>query len=93
MPEVNWTLQAERLLEQALGETRDGVDAIPTVSAALAALRIEAGELPAAELAELVTDAAECVCPPDLLGRGGFRGCCPAEHASTPSPLPLGEEA
>ena len=44
---------AERYLEMALGEVRDGIDAIPSVSAALAALRIEAGELAADELGDL----------------------------------------
>jgi hypothetical protein len=95
MTEQTWALRAKHLLEQALAEIRDGVDAIPTVSAALAALRIEVGELPASELADLVVANAVCVCPPDLLSRGGFRGCCPARHAHTevPAAFPLGEEA
>ncbi len=44
---------AERYLEIALSEVRDGLDAMPSVSAALAALRIEASELPADELDDL----------------------------------------
>jgi hypothetical protein len=41
-----WTERAARLLEDARGLVLDGVhDAIPTVDAALTALRIEAGEL------------------------------------------------
>ena len=67
---------AEGLLERALREVRDGVDAIPTVEAAAAALRIEAGELPPTELDD--PQEAVCVCPSDLVERGGFRGACPA---------------
>lgn len=76
-----WTGRAERLLEQALDDARSGVDAIPTATAALAALRIEAGEMPATELDGYPfpgedEDPAGCICPPDLLARGGFRGGC-----------------
>jgi hypothetical protein len=72
---------AERLLEQALSEVRDGHDAIPTVGAALAALRIAAGELPPDELGFMFPDRdAACICPPDLLERGGFRGGCPVHN-------------
>jgi hypothetical protein len=42
---ATWAARAERLLKQALEETRDGADAIPTVLAALTVLRIEASEL------------------------------------------------
>lgn len=73
---ITWGARAESLLKQALSEVRDGIDAIPTVSAALTALRIEAGELPESEMAG---EEAVCICPPDLLKRGGFRGTCP-EH-------------
>ena len=75
-----WSAHAERLLEQALDEVRDRTDAIPTVGAALAALRAEVGELPEDEAAELAADLArkpECICPPELLARDGFRGGCP----------------
>lgn len=44
---------AEAYLEMALSDVRDGLDAIPHVSAALAALRAECGELPDAELDDL----------------------------------------
>jgi hypothetical protein len=47
---------AERLLRDALSDVQSGRDAIPAVSGALAALRVEAGELPAAELPELDGD-------------------------------------
>lgn len=80
-----WGIRAERLLEQALYETQDHIDAIPTVCAALAALRIEVGELPADEMDDFTFPGEEeelsCICPPDLLERGGFRGGCPV-HAS-----------
>lgn len=55
----------------------DGDDALPTLSAAIAALRIEASELPADELDHLYQAAPACTCPPDLVARGGFRfSCC-----------------
>ncbi|MFI6296773.1 hypothetical protein ACIBEJ_34650 [Nonomuraea sp. NPDC050790] len=80
-----WAVRAEQLLEQALDESRSSIDAIPTVSAALAALRIECGELPSAAMdgypfqdADGVDDL--CTCPPDLAARGGFRSTCPAAH-------------
>jgi hypothetical protein len=75
------------LLEQAL--VQSSLDAIPTVEAALAALRIEAGELPAEELdgypfpGEVPPGA--CICPPALLARGGYQGGCPV-HSLAPGP-------
>jgi hypothetical protein len=71
--------QAEALLEQALSETRDGIDAIPTVVEALAWLRAEAGECEPPE-SYAAPDEDDCICPPDLLARGGFKGRCPV-HA------------
>jgi hypothetical protein len=78
-----WSTRAERALEQALDEVRDGIDAIPAVSLAMALLRAEVGELPADEIAELDASfrteedpGSVCICPPDLLERGGFRGGC-----------------
>lgn len=73
-----WGACAERLLEQALDEVRDRVDAIGTVDGALTALRIEAGELPPDD--DLLADGetVTCICPPDLVARGGFRSTCPA---------------
>lgn len=41
-----WSQRAELLLANALDEIRCGVDALPTISAAQTALRIECGELP-----------------------------------------------
>jgi hypothetical protein len=54
------------------------------VDAALAALRIESGELPSDEMDGYPFPGEErhgCTCPPELLERGGFRGGCPV-HAS-----------
>jgi hypothetical protein len=80
-----WGVRAERLLERALDEVRSGEDAISTVSAAEAALRIELGELPEDAMAGYPfpgeeDDEDDCICPPDLLARGGFKGGCPV-HA------------
>jgi hypothetical protein len=77
---TDWSAHAERLLEQALAEVQDNTDAIPTVDAALHVLRAEAGELPEDETASLAYSLdweSECICPPDLVARGGFRGGCP----------------
>lgn len=79
-----WSARAERLLEQALYEIRSGDDAIPTVDAALAALRVEAGELPPDEMDGYPFPGEErlgCTCPDELLERGGFRGSC-SVHSS-----------
>ena len=47
---------AEYFLELALSNVYDGLDAIPEVAGALAALRVEAGELPRDELPEIQED-------------------------------------
>jgi hypothetical protein len=44
---------AERLTRQALSDIESGIDAIPMLEAAIAALRVQAGELPSSELPEL----------------------------------------
>jgi hypothetical protein len=82
-----WNIRAERIAEQALNEIQDSIDAIPTVSLLLAALRAEGGQLPASEAAELdesfrreENPEADCICQSDLLARGGYRGGCPV-HA------------
>ena len=66
--------EVERLLERALDELRSGDDPLPTLSHAIAAYRVQIGELPADELDEV---EPPCICPPDLLERDGFRGGCP----------------
>jgi hypothetical protein len=83
MRENTWAIRAERLLEQALDEVRDDTDALATVDLALACLRVEAGDLPADEMDSYTFPGEEvCICPADLLERGGFRGGCPV-HALT----------
>jgi hypothetical protein len=75
-----WSERAEAALEEALVAVRDGVDAIPAVTAALDCLRAEAGELSqedVAALAEMFTPGPACTCPPELVARGGFRSSCP----------------
>lgn len=85
MSGIDWGARAEGLLEEALSDHRsgEGDEAIITASAALAALKIEAGELPEAELAGWFGDDDEqrCACPADLRARGGHRGSCPVHGA------------
>lgn len=82
MAESIWGDRAERLLEAALDKLRSGEEAWMEISAAEAALRIEAGDLPAEELDGYPfpgeDTAPECICPPDLKARGGFTSTCPA---------------
>lgn len=76
-----WSARAEALLERALGEVRDGVDAIPTVDAVMQVLRIEAGEAAADTMDGYPfpgeDDLTPCTCPPDLVERGGWASTCP----------------
>lgn len=67
--------RTRELVERALGEVVDGEDAIPTLSRAIAALRVEYGELDPDELDEGAGPV--CTCPAELLARNGFRGSCP----------------
>ena len=75
-----WISRAARLLEQAVSGMEDD-DQIPTVAAALDALRIAYGELSPEEMDGYRFPGEEspgdCICPPDLLARGGFKGGCP----------------
>lgn len=76
-----WAARAKRLLEQALYEIDDR-DVLPIVTAAETALRIQVGELPPSELDGYPfpgepEPVGDCICPPDLLARGGHRGGCP----------------
>lgn len=74
-------LDARTWLVRALAAVDDDEDAIPDVSAALAALQVEAGELPPDEHPAFHDGSfvqRECTCPPDLRARDGFRGSCPA---------------
>jgi hypothetical protein len=79
----DWGARAERLLEQALDEVRNGIDAIATVDLALACLRIEDESLSAAELDGYTFPGEQvCICPAELLERGGHRGGCPVHSFS-----------
>lgn len=73
-----------RLLGEAARQIRDDGNAIPVVGAALAALRIEAGELPEDELEGYPFPGEPrtgiCTCPPGLVKRGGYTGSCRADH-------------
>jgi hypothetical protein len=75
-----WGRRAEQLLRQALDEVLSDVDALASVGAAEAALRIQAGELPEGELEGFPfpgeEERPECTCPPALVARGGFRSSC-----------------
>lgn len=79
-----WGHRAETLLERALHVLRSDLDALPLMSAAETALRIQAGELPESEMDGYQfpgeQPAGECICPPGLPERGGFRGGCPVHH-------------
>jgi hypothetical protein len=77
-----WRVRAVEALELALCELRGDEDPLPSMSLAEECLRAEDGALNADEL-EMLTEHFNppepvCICPPDLLARGGFRGGCPA---------------
>jgi hypothetical protein len=80
----DWSARAVEALECALSEIRDGEDALPSVSLADACLRAEQGIMDTDELVDLTyyyeRPGPECICPADLVARGGFRGGCPV-HA------------
>lgn len=79
-----WSDRAVRLLNEALDQIRDDEDATPAVGAALAALRIELGELPESELDGYPFPGEDsgppCTCPPELRARGGYASSCRADH-------------
>lgn len=81
-----WTARAKALCERALSNF-DAADPQPDLGAAVACLRIAEGDLDASELdgypfpGEL-DSVAVCVCPDDLLARGGYRGSCPTHAAA-----------
>lgn len=82
---------AERATERALDNMRSNVDASVELSLASVAWDAVMGSAPAAVLADLdeyaLTDdgyeltGPGCVCPPELVARGGFKGGCPV-HSS-----------
>lgn len=86
-----WYAQlAERATEQALDNIRSGEDAGGDLSLASAAWDVVMGLATDDERANMneyvLTDDGgyeverPCICPPDLLARGGFKGGCPV-HA------------
>ncbi len=73
--------EAESQLNTALFALREGEsidDVFAAISLADLALRIGLGETPADEWPE--ESEPLCICPPELVARGGFKGGCPA-HA------------
>jgi hypothetical protein len=62
-PDAASIRKAEHLAETALSQIRDGIDAIPVLDAAIAQLRIDAGELPADELDGYSCDCDDDDCP------------------------------
>lgn len=94
----DWFARTRALLEQAISEIADGTsDAVlGAISAAECSYRIGLGEIPPDELDGYAFPGEPevgppCICPPDLLARGGFKGSCPAEHVYDPVPeTPLG---
>lgn len=81
-----WIDRAARLLDAAAGKLRSGEEAWMEISAAEAALKIDAGELPAEELEGYpfpgeASVLPECTCPPDLRARGGWSSTCPFPHS------------
>jgi hypothetical protein len=79
-----WRQRAEDALERALDELRSDEDAGAAVSLAAAYLRALYGESDDDELADLRyyerDREPECICPPALVSRGGFKSGCPV-HA------------
>lgn len=76
-----WDARARRLVEHALAEWED-VEPHSPLGAALACLHIAEGALPPDELDGYPfpgeEPVVECICSPEQLARGGFRGGCPA---------------
>ena len=73
--------RGKRWLDMAR-ELLDGDPSDVDTATAIYYLRADMGDLPPDELAEMVrslTEAEEgptCICPPELLARGGFKGGC-----------------
>lgn len=88
---VEWYAQlAERACERALDVIRSDEDAGAELSLAQVAWKVVMGDASDAERSDMneyvLTDdggyeidmAWVCICPPELLARGGFKGGCPA---------------
>lgn len=82
---------AERATKHALDNIQSNIDAGAELSLAAAAWDAVMGMASPDVLANLneyvLTDddgyeiKRDCICPPDLLARGGFRGGCPVHRA------------
>jgi hypothetical protein len=83
---------ARECLEAALfGLTNNGSDAVlGEAQAALMALHMLYGStgtitlVPGDIMDDVDRPEPVCICPPDLVARGGFRSGCPAEHPWPP---------
>lgn len=78
---AKWDARAKELVEQSLCEW--DTDVLPLLDAAMIALRIMQGEASEDELAGWwdEDDPPACICPPDLVARGGFKGGCPVHRS------------
>ena len=83
---AQWARLGLNLSAGSLGAT---ASARTPAGTALAVLYAGTRELPAGEAADLMLSLTgtgpACICPPDLLARGGYQGNCPAEHGGSPS--------
>jgi hypothetical protein len=77
-----WSERADEQLEEALSALRDPNETSDAVLSALhlaeLAFRIALGETPEDEWTDEYVPV--CICPPELVERGGFKGGCPV-HA------------
>ncbi len=77
---------ARERLQAALDGLDSGVEVLGEVQAALMALHLCYGSTAAITLtpADVVDDVdrceSVCICPPELVARGGFRSGCPSHH-------------
>lgn len=82
-----WVGRVEKLLDEALVRLREGGgdEVLMAISAADAAMRVVMGDLEPEEMecypfpGEPVPENClpACICPPELVARGGFKGGCP----------------
>lgn len=90
---ARWGDEATRRLVAAREATTID-DAISETQQALAALYLSVGERPTIVLdvadyaATAVEGRPDCICPPDLVARGGYRGGCPGHRAGIERRLP-----
>ena len=79
---AKWAAQTEESLREALdallSDERPLDDVFSAIELAELAYRIANGERPEDDWPEDVQ--FECICPPELVARGGFKGGCPV-HA------------